>query len=809
IQSGRIAPLGGRTLSATREDMAVDAALGATRSGVLDASAIGPIFSALAPLSAIELDGKPVRVSAKAVGPRAAVTEEGGGFRLALETRGQALETFANGAALCEDGLHPRAEPSLSPEEGELLRSGRVFRGEDDLRALISGILPSLRTKLPVDVRTEKLPELMRLEPRIVIQSQPMPEGQVALTPRIVYPEPPAGFLLERNLAAEKALARELQSDYHLKPGQVSRVSASKAVELASKARERWSLEDQAELAPQGELTASIEVMASGELRIRFESGDREADAARALASWRSGDEFAPLLGGGWARLPRGWLERFGEQALRLLEARGQDGRVASRYLPELARFCEETGTPAPADLSRLRQRLESFEGIPEARLPSDFTGELRPYQRKGVDWLCFLRDSSLGALLADDMGLGKTLQALCAIRGKTLIVAPTSVLHSWASHLERFRPSLRFCVYHGAARELDDRADVVLTSYALLRLDQNELVSREWDTAVLDEAQLIRNPQSQTARAAHALKATFRVALSGTPIENRAQDLWSQFQFLNPGVLGQQEDFERRAETRPESVRALIRPFLLRRLKREVAPELPERTEVTLMAELSVPERELYQSILAATRAELLAEQKLSPLAALEALLRLRQACCHPALVPGSGALGAGISSKLSLLVETLEESLGLGHRALVFSQWTSLLDLIGRELESRAIRFSRLDGSTPDREKVVGEFQAEGGPPVMLLSLKAGGVGITLTAADHVFIVDPWWNPAAENQAADRAHRIGQKNPVLVHRLVARETVEEKILALQERKMRLAEGVLAGAALEITREDLLELLK
>ncbi len=285
----------------------------------------------------------------------------------------------------------------------------------------------------------------------------------------------------------------------------------------------------------------------------------------------------------------------------------------------------------------------------------------------------------------------------------------------------------------------------------------------------------------------------------------------------MQPGLLGTRDDFlERyarpigRGEVEIASrLKRKVKPFILRRLKREVAPELPPRTELVLHCELTTEERATYDAILASTKAEVIRnlEGGGSVLEALEIILRLRQAACHPALIPGQKA---DTSSKLELLAETIEESIAEGHKSLIFSQWTSFLDLIGAELGCRGVRFSRIDGSTRDRQGLVNEFQGDGGPPVMLISLKAGGVGLTLTAADHVFILDPWWNPAVEDQAADRAHRIGQPNPVFIHRLVARDTVEEKILALQENKKDLARAVLdeGGAALQLTRQDLMDLL-
>ena len=314
--------------------------------------------------------------------------------------------------------------------------------------------------------------------------------------------------------------------------------------------------------------------------------------------------------------------------------------------------------------------------------------------------------------------------------------------------------------------------------------MDIEELKARHFKVLVLDEAQWIKNPDSKVTRAAYELNADFRLALSGTPVENSLEDLWSQFQFLNPGLLGQRQYFKDQyikpiLDNVPGAAASLqqkIKPFLLRRLKKEVAKELPPKTEKILYAELSEEERNLYASIMAASQKEVIekVQQGASVFEALEALLRMRQACCHPSLIPGQQAFG---SAKLDLLMKSLGTAIAEGHKALVFSQWTSFLDLMEPEFDKKGISYLRLDGSTRDRAGVVDSFQSSDGPSVLIMSLKAGGVGLNLSRADHVFIMDPWWNPAVEDQAADRAHRIGQENPVMVHPIVALDTVEEKI--------------------------------
>ena len=514
-------------------------------------------------------------------------------------------------------------------------------------------------------------------------------------------------------------------------------------------------------------------------------------------------------------------MAKHGQELASLLAARANDGRLATHALPTLGRFCEDLDQPPPPGLDRLAPLAQTFERLPEAKLPQDLAATLRPYQRIGVNWLAFLRSVGLGGILADDMGLGKTIEAMCVFEKKILVVCPTSVLPNWRAEISRFRPSVRVSAYHGPARKLDDGADVTLTTYAILRLDSEDLSRRHFDIAILDEAQAIKNPDSQVARAAFALDAEFRLAMTGTPVENRLDELWSLMHFANRGLLGGRRDFDVEV-ARPisdgipgtaESLRQRIRPFVLRRRKAEVAPELPPRSEATLRIDLDERERGIYDAVRAATQSDLVAAlgasgaEKLNVMKALEALLRLRQAACHPGLLPGQKA---ATSSKVEALVEALVNAAEDGHKALVFSQWTSFLDLIEPALVQIGVEFTRLDGSTRDRAAVVDTFQAEGGPPVMLISLKAGGTGLNLTAADHVFICDPWWNPAVEDQAADRAHRIGQERPVMIYRLVAANTVEERILELQQRKRAIGEAALgdAATAASLTREDLLALL-
>ncbi|MBW1886279.1 MAG: DEAD/DEAH box helicase, partial [Deltaproteobacteria bacterium] len=582
-----------------------------------------------------------------------------------------------------------------------------------------------------------------------------------------------------------------------------------------------------------GELTASLAID-DDRLELDFElagaphnpdpgSGARPGQGGvsseAVLRAWSEGASVVALEGGGFGSLPEGWLAKFGDRLADLLGALDARGHVARYALPDLARLCEDLDQPRPPALEGLRPLLEDFDGLPRAELAPELDAVLRPYQRQGVDWLVFMRRAGLGALLADDMGLGKTLQTLCALEGRSLVVAPTSVLHGWSREIDRFRPELSVALYHGAGRSLDPSAEVTITSYALLRQDVETLAHESWDCVVLDESQMIKNPESQIAQAAHRLDARARFALTGTPVENRLDELWSQLHFLNPGILSGRTNFRNRysrpiAEGDAEiaaRLRKRIRPFILRRLKAEVAPELPPLTEIVLDCELSAEERAVYDSVRAATLRDVVERLRAggNVMAALEALLRLRQAACHSSLVPGQHPNAR--SSKLETLYARLEEAVADGHKALVFSQWTSLLDRVEPGLRERGIEWLRLDGSTRNRGDVVERFQSSSGAPVMLLSLRAGGTGLNLTAADHVFLIDPWWNPAVEDQAANRAHRIGQDRHVVVHRLIARDTVEEGILQLHARKRALADAALedADGSSRLSRTDLLELLE
>jgi superfamily II DNA or RNA helicase len=503
-------------------------------------------------------------------------------------------------------------------------------------------------------------------------------------------------------------------------------------------------------------------------------------------------------------------LERLEE----LSQSSGKSVQLAQAMIPTLAELELEGFSSDEA----FQQRLASFQemGNYRASVSKRLEAELRDYQVEGFRWLARHARMGTGACLADDMGLGKTLQAIALLLhhqkdGAHLVVCPVSVMGQWAEQLNRFAPTLQAVLFGGKDRESPKpkAGQVWICSYRVLLMDAERLKKINWAVAVLDEAQFIKNPESKTARAAFGLKSNIRVATTGTPIENRLTELWSIFAFLNPGLLGTLPQFKRRYETVLEKgqtrsrLRALISPFVLRRLKSQVLQELPARTEMSLAIELSAEERALYTSIVLEAQKDIASKEILRLLGH---LTRLRQACCHPSLVLKGGS--GQPSSKLSALLELINSLRDGHHRALVFSQFTSFLDIVEQELVQQDISYLRLDGSTPsaERQKRVAAFQSGEGD-VFLISLKAGGSGLNLTGADYVIHLDPWWNPAAEDQASDRAHRIGQTRPVTIYRLIASNTIEEKVVQLHREKRDLAESVLEGRDAPTTLD--VELLK
>jgi len=563
------------------------------------------------------------------------------------------------------------------------------------------------------------------------------------------------------------------------------------------------------------------------ELDAQIDFDGIEATLPELLTAVRKGEKYVELGDGSRGLLPAKWLDRYAP-----LVDLGDVEAGAVRFQPSQALLLDtllaeqQSGLQIDRKFRQFRQRLRSFAGVEPRQEPSTFQGTLRDYQRAGLGWFHFLQKLGLGGCLADDMGLGKTIQVLALLeqrrtrrmkkgetRRPTLVVVPKSLIFNWIDEAARFTPKLRVADYTGSDRRQSvgafDDYHLIVTTYGTLRRDIAELKNYRFDYVLLDEAQAIKNASSQTAKACQLLNSEHRLALTGTPIENHLGELWSLFEFLNPGMLGHSKAFGTLCQSNgthdsdlPENSRLkdlaqAVAPFILRRTKQQVLQELPEKTEQTLYCDLLPKDRKAYNELRDFYRAKLAKKIdqrgfKQSKIHVLEALLRLRQASCHIGLVDNKKA--SQPSAKLETLLQQVREVVAEGHKALVFSQFTSLLSIVRDQLESEGIVYEYLDGRTRKRKEKVERFQTDEACPLFLISLKAGGSGLNLTAADYVFILDPWWNPAVEAQAIDRTHRMGQTRHVFAYRIIARDTVEEKVLELQKGKRELAEAIVTA---------------
>jgi SNF2 family DNA or RNA helicase len=587
------------------------------------------------------------------------------------------------------------------------------------------------------------------------------------------------------------------------------------------------------------------------DMALKLKHGDQQFDLLPLVIDWLQGDSrdssiLLQAADGQWLEVSPELFAPVAETLLELYDdPTGKDRlrlpRQRAATLDTLENHWQKQGVTVAWSHAQhifdLAERLRNFQGIQRQQAPTNVHATLRPYQLDGMAWLGFLAEYGFNGILADDMGLGKTLQTLGHLQQEhdsgrldkpTLIVAPTSLLGNWQREAARFTPDLKSLIWHGTSRKLDDlttsNVDLVITSYALVTRDIDLLAEQQFGCIVLDEAQAIKNPTAKVTQALKTLTIERRICLTGTPLENHLGELWSQFDFLMPGFLGTRKHFNRyfRAPIenhgsleRQQRLSALIRPFLLRRRKEQVATELPPKTEIVREVTLEPRQARLYESIRISMEQRvraLLAERGLarSHIEMLDALLKLRQTCCHPALVKLDSARGIHESAKTDLLMSMLDELIDEGKKILLFSQFTEMLGLIEVELNRRGILYAKLTGRTRKRDEVIDAFQ-HGDVPLFLISLKAGGTGLNLTAADTVIHYDPWWNPAVENQASDRAHRIGQTKPVFIYKLVASNTVEEKIMAMQQHKKLLADQTInqgeSTALLNLTADDIMEL--
>jgi non-specific serine/threonine protein kinase len=553
----------------------------------------------------------------------------------------------------------------------------------------------------------------------------------------------------------------------------------------------------------------------------------------------RKNKQYIKLTDGANLYIPEELLERL-RQFFALMVSSDTQGnlKISSTALPlidEITKLADEV--VADENYWKWKEKYQSFKNIKQIKISKDFNGKLRDYQIAGVNWLHFLNDFKFGGILADDMGLGKTVQVIALLQNlnsnrsltnPALIIVPLTVLFNWESELRRFASQIRTVKYKGQRSDRERIAkqfkeyDIILMSYGILLQDQEMLRKQQWSYLILDESQKIKNPSTKTYQAATSIPASNRLCLTGTPIENSLIDLWSQFNFLNPGMLGTLQQFETRFLKNSENntvhkelLRQIIFPFLLRRKKEDVLKELPERTEIIQLVEMTDKQELLYKKWLKSYRTQIFNQINKnginkSRLKILEALTYLRQLACHPAIFENSTDLYE--SGKITLLEEMLEEIIDEGHKVLVFSQFVRFLNLVREVVENNTWQYEYLDGRTKQRESRIKNFQENSEVKIFLISLKAGGLGLNLTAADYVIHLDPWWNPAVEQQATDRAHRIGQENRVFVYKYIVKNSVEEKILQLQNQKRVLYDETISsenGLIKQLSAEDLQHIFK
>jgi non-specific serine/threonine protein kinase len=542
--------------------------------------------------------------------------------------------------------------------------------------------------------------------------------------------------------------------------------------------------------------------------------------------------QFVQLNDGTLGILPEAWLQKY-SLLFRVGEGKQNQLRLSKYHLSvidELYNNIDET--EVMIKLEEKYERLRSFNRINEVDPPKDLSSILRPYQVAGYHWLNYLNEVGWGGILADDMGLGKTVQALSCLqlfkekakKMRALVVCPTTLMFNWENEIKKFTPKLTYKIHHGGERERDkklfDNFDVIITTYGTLRSDIKFMAETEFDYVVLDESQAIKNPQSKVTKAACLLNAKHRICMSGTPLQNNTFDIYAQMNFLNPGMLGSVEYFRNEFATpidkfgereHKDHLKKLLFPFILRRTKEQVAKDLPAKTETILFCEMEDEQRNIYDAYRNDYRDKILGvikEQGIdkSQLTILQGLMKLRQICDSPAIMNEKEQM-PNVSVKLDELTREITENIG-HHKALIFSQFLGMLGLIRQRLTELGVKFEYFDGSTSatDREKAIQSFQNDDEVRIFLISLKAGGVGLNLTAADYVYIVDPWWNPAVEQQAIDRTHRIGQTKNIFAYRMICKDTIEDKILQLQDKKRSLARDLVAddtGFVKTLTRED------
>jgi superfamily II DNA or RNA helicase len=764
--------------------------------------------------------------------------------RLTLRREGQRLDldepaVLLRGGYLIADGRVSRFEAFGAFDLAATLRDrpAGLSVPRESLREFAEELytLPGVpRLQLPEEAALSEVRP--PLKPRLTIASPLAGESQDELSAelafdyggRVVRPEDPRSGIVEsdnrvivRDRAGEREAQRKLSAlggrneRLRARPREI-RIPTSKLNDVVlTLVNEGWAVEASGSVFRQpGQVSLSV---ASGidwfDLHGSVDFGGQSASLPKLLQAIRKQQRTIVLDDGSIGVLPTEWLKQYAP----LAGIGTVEGEDILRFTKSQIGFLDAllAATPAAkfdATFAKARGELTRFEGVAPADPSSSFTGTLRPYQRDGLGWLQFLRRFGFGGVLADDMGLGKTIQTLAMLDsrkgenggGTALVVVPRSLVFNWKQEAAKFTPALRVLDQSGPQRTKDPKQlanyDLVVTTYGTLRRDAAFFKDFEFDYVILDEAQAIKNAATASAKAARLLKAKHRLAMSGTPIENNLAELWSLFEFLNPGMLGSSAVFDdlANASSTTQDRTALgkaLRPFILRRTKSQVAPDLPEKIEQTIFCELAPEQRKVYDELREHYRATLLDSvakvgMGRSTIQVLEALLRLRQAACHPGLI--DPARIDDPSAKLDTALEQIKEVMAEDHKVLLFSQFTSFLSIVRSRLDKEQITYEYLDGQTRDRQSRVERFQTDPDCKLFLISLKAGGLGLNLTAADYVYLLDPWWNPAVEAQAIDRTHRIGQTRSVFAYRVIAKDTVEEKVLELQAKKRDLADAII-----------------
>jgi superfamily II DNA or RNA helicase len=771
-----------------------------------------------------------------------------------------------------QEGIARRVDKRVSPAAmRRLLRSPTIGEPMRELGRLIMQGLPKVALEIGADLpELSQIAEVVDLVPTFRMRAGgSLVEAHVSLfaaygddevavradgiTPPVLVQPPEEGMKKARcvrvDIAAQQDAANKLLG-LGLRPdetGQLFVANGDAAIRFWSEGLadlpDDWDLfvpedlvDTQVRHKPIGVFAKVTSGMDWLNVKLSYESEGVAVDRDELRRCLAQGKRYVRLEDGSFAAFDADAVKAMLDREIELMTAAGKGGKLPLAQAGKVQELLlQAAGSSVAASARELFQKLGNIDEITAAKKPRALKATLRPYQESGLSWLKFIHDIGSGGVLADDMGLGKTVQTIALLLAvkqeerplSALIVAPTSVVTNWERELARFSPTLSVALWHGADRkdqvEAVKLAEVVITSYALLRRDEEFLSQLDLTYAILDEAQHIKNPMSATAAAAKRLRAKRRLALTGTPIENRLSEIWSIFDFVSPGLLGPLDKFEQRF-SRPieagdhkttQRLRSTIHPFILRRTKQEVAKDLPEKIETDQICDLTGDQRPMYQQVAREVRAQVLGEVERVGLAKsqiqiLAGLTRLRQAACDPRLLGLPRDFTDEDSGKLVALRELVSNAVEGGHKVLVFSQFVKMLQIIERAMKEDGVPYEYLDGSTKDRAERVDHFQNDPSVPVFLISLKAGGTGLNLTAADTVIHFDPWWNPAVEQQATDRAHRIGQSKVVTAYRLVAAGTIEEKILLLKAKKRELVASVLsedAGGAKKLTKADLEEL--